>query len=176
MKRNLRYLLIVLIIILTFQILFTGKSYAGSYKIEAENFEPTYNIDLNGEKALAQRILGYIRNITAVASVLIIAFLGLKFMIGSAEERAEYKKSFIPLIIGILIVVAATTFMDIVWNIDKGGPGTVNEHIWSYKDEFQHECKDCGITGDHLWRSVKNREQCSICGAVKRENIIETPE
>ena len=53
----------------------------------------------------AQDLVATIRNIAAIVAVVIIAFLGIKYMLGSVEERAEYKKSFIPLIVGILVIL-----------------------------------------------------------------------
>ena len=61
--------------------------------------------------------MGWIRNIAAVIAVIIIAILGIKFMIGSTEERAEYKKSFLPLIIGIIVVLSATTIAGWIWSV-----------------------------------------------------------
>lgn len=66
---------------------------------------------------LAGKVLGWIRNIAAVISVVILAILGVKFMIGSTEERAEYKKSFLPLIIGLFVVLSASTLAGWIWNV-----------------------------------------------------------
>jgi len=64
-----------------------------------------------------------IRNIAAILLVVLIAILGVKFMMGSTEEKAEYKKSFIPLIVGVALVLAATTLAGFIWdtfnNIDS---------------------------------------------------------
>lgn len=69
----------------------------------------TYNgIETTKIKTTAANLLGLIRNSTVIASVVIISILGLKYMIGSTEERAEYKKSFMPLIIGIVVVLGAS--------------------------------------------------------------------
>ncbi len=73
--------------------------------------------DTEALKSTAGRILGWIRNIAAIAAVIIIAVLGIKFMIGSTEERAEYKKSFLPLIIGIVVVLSATTLAGWLFSI-----------------------------------------------------------
>ena len=54
-----------------------------------------------------------------IVAVLIGAILGIKFMIGSVEEKAEYKKSFMPLIIGIVLVVSATTIAAFIFNMAK---------------------------------------------------------
>lgn len=166
MKRLLNFILISLIVIITLLMAFTVKIYADSDKITAENFKPTYHIKLDNEKKIARTILGYIRNITAVATVIIIAFFGLKFMVGSADERAEYKKSFIPLIIGVFIVLISSTAMQIVWNLDK-------------KQECEHVFVPIG-NGFHRCKLCKEKEQCldfrdedgkcDFCGASMEQN------
>lgn len=65
----------------------------------------------------AKNVLATIRNIAAIAAVIIIAIFGIKFMIGSTEEKAEYKKSFIPLIVGIVVVLGATWIASLIWNM-----------------------------------------------------------
>ena len=65
----------------------------------------------------AKNIMGMIRNVAAIAAVIIIMVLGVKYMLGSVEEKAEYKKSFMPLIIGIVLVVAATAIASFIFNM-----------------------------------------------------------
>lgn len=67
--------------------------------------------------AKAGKIMNMIRNIAIIASVIIIMILGVKYMLGSIEEKAEYKKSFMPLIIGIILVVAASTIASFIFNM-----------------------------------------------------------
>lgn len=38
-------------------------------------------------------------------------------MTGSLEEKAEYKKSFIPLIVGIIVIMAATAIATTIFSI-----------------------------------------------------------
>ena len=77
----------------------------------------TYGDD-GGLAAKAGKIMGMIRNVAAIAAVIIIMVLGVKYMLGSVEEKAEYKKSFMPLIIGIVLVVSATTIAVLVFDTD----------------------------------------------------------
>lgn len=65
----------------------------------------------------AGKIMGMIRNLAAIAAVIVIMVLGVKYMLGSVEEKAEYKKSFMPLIIGIVLVVAATSIASFIFNM-----------------------------------------------------------
>ena len=40
-------------------------------------------------------------------------------MIGSVEERAEYKKTLIPYVIGCVLVVSITTIVSFIYNAVK---------------------------------------------------------
>lgn len=73
--------------------------------------------DTNSLMTQAGKIMGMIRNIAIIAAVIIIMVLGIKYMLGSVEEKADYKKSFVPLIIGIILVVAATSIATFIIGI-----------------------------------------------------------
>ena len=62
-------------------------------------------------------VLGIIRNIGAVVSVLGIAVLGLRYMWGSLEQKANYKETMFPFIIGIAMAVGATIIITIVQSV-----------------------------------------------------------
>ena len=38
-------------------------------------------------------------------------------MMGSAEERAEYKKTMMPMLIGMIMLFATTTIVGIIYNL-----------------------------------------------------------
>lgn len=59
-------------------------------------------------------IISFIRNLALVIGVVMISILGIKYMMGSAEEKAAYKKTLIPLAVGIILVVAATSIITLV--------------------------------------------------------------
>ena len=59
-------------------------------------------------------ILKYITNAAMLISVIMVAVLGIKYMMGSAEEKAEYKKSFIPLLVGAILVFGAATVAKVI--------------------------------------------------------------
>ncbi len=68
----------------------------------------------NEIKAIGTLIYSIINDVAIVVSVAVIAFLGVKYMVGSVEERAEYKKSMLPYLIGAVFVFGATTITNIV--------------------------------------------------------------
>ena len=65
----------------------------------------------------AANIVATLRNIAAIVAVVIIAILGIKYMLGSVEEKAEYKKSFMPLIVGIVVVTLALQIAAMIFSL-----------------------------------------------------------
>lgn len=61
-------------------------------------------------------ILGAIRNISIVVSVIVLMVIGLKYIIGSVEEKANYKQTMIPYIIGCIMATAGTTIVSFIYN------------------------------------------------------------
>lgn len=81
------------------------KSGAESASIESEDMTTT-----------AGKVLKLIRTIAIILGTIVIAVLGVKYMMGSVEEKAEYKKSFIPLVVGILVIMAATSIATLLFS------------------------------------------------------------
>lgn len=76
--------------------------------IDPEAVTPIYGSSGAKIQTIGQKILGIITNIGIVISVIVIAGLGIKYITGSAEEKAEYKKSFIPLLVGMVLLLGAS--------------------------------------------------------------------
>ena len=113
MKKTLKVLAIVLMIIALVMI----STNVFAQAINPSDLQASYNGDDGGLAMKAGQIMGMIRNVAVIASVIILMVLGVKYMLGSVEEKAEYKKSFIPLIIGIILVVSATAIASFIFNM-----------------------------------------------------------
>ena len=55
----------------------------------------------------AGKVIKIMQTIGIIVGVAVLVILGIKYMMGSAEEKAEYKKTFIPLIIGAIVLISA---------------------------------------------------------------------
>ena len=68
-------------------------------------------------------IFGIITTIGTVVGVLILIIIGIKYMIGSVEEKAEYKKTMLPYLIGAIMLISITgilsVFSGVISNITK---------------------------------------------------------
>ena len=62
-------------------------------------------------------ILGIVSTGASVLAVIILIVLGVKYMMGSAEEKAEYKKTLLPYVIGALFVFGAGAICAVIFNM-----------------------------------------------------------
>ena len=81
---------------------------------------PDPGTDVSGIRTFGQRLVAIIQTIGVVVAVVIMLILGIKYMLGSAEDKAEYKKSMIPYIVGAILIFASTTIVNIVYQFAKG--------------------------------------------------------
>ncbi len=66
---------------------------------------------------LGKTIVTIMQTVGIVVAVVVLLVIGIKYMIGSAEEKAEYKKTMIPYIIGAILLFASTTIVGVVYNL-----------------------------------------------------------
>ena len=69
---------------------------------------------------MGNKIIGAIQLIGSIVSVLTLVVLGIKYMTGSVEERAEYKKTMMPYVVGAVMVFAITNLLKILENVISG--------------------------------------------------------
>ena len=75
-------------------------------QMQKENINVSQSQQLS---SLGGKILSALQVIGFIAGAVILVVLGLKYMMGSLEEKAEYKKTMIPYLVGAIIVIAAPT-------------------------------------------------------------------
>ena len=117
MKKSLKIFAVVLMAMLVVFSVSTF-SYADSAKdvVTGINANMT-GIDSSGMKSIAGRVLGLLQIVSAILAVILIAYLGFKMVLGYANENADVQKQFIPLIIGVIIVFAATSIANLLLGI-----------------------------------------------------------
>ena len=124
-----KILIMVLIIISSF--LCTNQVYAeekaqktdvkgSKYVINPDYYDPSKEGISDEAKSIVTRkvggVLGWIRNIAVVVSVITLMLIGLKYIIGSASEKAKYKETLIPWVIGCIVSVAGTTLVSFIYD------------------------------------------------------------
>ena len=51
-----------------------------------------------------------------IITILVITILGIQFMLGSVEEKANYKKTSMNIIIGVVFITLVTSIVDVIFS------------------------------------------------------------
>lgn len=86
-------------------------------EILTDFYDPEPTISSGKFLTKAQNIFGYIRIVGIIAAVIAIAFMGLKYMFGSIEEKASYKKTIFPYLVGCFMIMSILSIMPLFENI-----------------------------------------------------------
>lgn len=146
-KKTIKIIFVILLIVVIFL-------ESEVFAMSVTDLSPQYTTESkDAVGGIGQELLGVIRNISVIASVVILAFIGLKIMFGSVEQKADYKKSLVPLAIGIIVVMSATTITSLVWRLNTEQETEAKQET-EPEQECQHEpiefgngrikCKKCG--------------------------------
>lgn len=80
----------------------------GDYKTDVSYGDATYIFNKGAT------IIATLRNIAAIISVFVITIIGIKYMIGSLEERAEYKKTMGPVVIACILITCLSEILTLI--------------------------------------------------------------
>lgn len=84
------------------------------------DFIPTDdNSDTKELEGKVSIILTVITNIGMILAVLMLAIIGVKYMLGSLEEKAEYKKDMIPYLVGACLLFGITVIVKVLQQLGQ---------------------------------------------------------
>lgn len=85
--------------------------------ISPSDFEPSTDL-YSDEKAMkkAGKIIAAIQGFGSVVSLGVLVYIGIRYMLGSIEEKAMYKETMLPYIIGAILVFAGTNIVGALYN------------------------------------------------------------
>lgn len=93
---------------------------SGSKVIDPDTYNPSLDPiteeDAEGAMQIIGVVLGAIRNISVVVAVITLMIIGFKYILGSVEEKANYKATMMPYIIGCILAVSGTTLVSFIYN------------------------------------------------------------
>lgn len=114
MKKKVKIFSIIMLIIITVSSFMATISYADL--IAPNDYNPNNGNAEAPEKFtnMVGTIATTIQTIGIILSVIVIGLLGIKYMTGSVEERADYKKTMIPFLVGTFLIVAVGTVLRII--------------------------------------------------------------
>lgn len=71
-------------------------------------------------KNIGNQLIGIITTVGVVVAVVVLLILGIKYMMGSASEKAEYKKTMIPYLVGAILIFGASAITKVVVGVAQG--------------------------------------------------------
>ena len=75
--------------------------------------------DVAGIENVGGQIITIVSVVGSIGAVVVLVVLGIKYMMGSTEDKAEYKKSLMPYVIGAAVVFAASALAGMVYNFAR---------------------------------------------------------
>ena len=119
MKKTFKFILVVFIATMFLFGMSQTISLAGKPDVNGvvQNVEGS-NSTVPGEVTdIGGTVVNWIWGISIVVAIIVLMITGLKFIVGSTQEKAKYKESLIPLVVGVLILVFATTIVKILFSM-----------------------------------------------------------
>lgn len=125
MKRTIKLASVLLLIAVISMTLTTMVSANGG--IDAANIagglKGTTSNAQNDVTKIGKQLIGIITTVAVVVAVIMLLVLGIKYMMGSASEKAEYKKTMIPYLVGAILIFGASAITKVVVGLAQGITG-----------------------------------------------------
>ena len=104
-------IMIIMMVILT-----VAPVFALEGAVDPKSLKGSKSATTSSMQNVGNQIITIVSVAGSIVSVIVLIVLGIKYMMGSAEEKAEYKKTLMPYIIGAVLVFAASAIAGIVFN------------------------------------------------------------
>lgn len=113
---------IVKIFLIVALVLFTVSAFV--YPVSA--FQPS-EVEINndppggeGLNTVGGAIIGILQTVGVILSIAVLVVLGIKYMMGSPEEKSEYKKTMIPYVVGAVLIFTASVLAQVIYDFFTG--------------------------------------------------------
>ena len=131
MEKKIKKFIILFIIFTIFNIFYINQSFArqvqgttsaessgggGVTTINPSDYKPAELTEDSTVTAMGNRVIGAVQAVGSIASVVMLVVIGIKYMVGSVEEKAEYKNTMIYYIVGAILVFAISNISAIIYN------------------------------------------------------------
>ena len=74
----------------------------------------------NAIQKAGKNIVGVLQAVGIVLAVVMLSVIGIKYLMGSAEEKADYKKSLMPYVVGAALIFTASVFAQAIYEFFSG--------------------------------------------------------
>lgn len=85
-----------------------------------DNYAPGEVTDATKLQKLGNAIVGIIQVIGSGVSVVVLVIIGIKYMIGTVEEKAQYKQTLVPYLVGAVLLFATSNVVSMIYDFAIG--------------------------------------------------------
>ena len=117
MKKTIKVLFVLIILASIFGTTNSVMAALNSSGVSPDSYKGDAGYSTTSIDTIGNQIIRIVSTIGSIAAVIVLVVLGIKYMMGSAEEKAEYKKTMIPYIVGAILIFASTTIVNVVYNM-----------------------------------------------------------
>lgn len=115
MKKYITLIIVILILSLIIPVFTYNTSAVGINSIGDPNKYREENGDNQGAIDVGNVIVWIVRTVGESVAVIMLLVLGIKYILGSVEEKAEYKQTMWPYILGAILIFAGAAVTDIIY-------------------------------------------------------------
>ena len=109
-------IMIVMMVILTVAPVFAATTGA----VDPKTLTGSSNANTTTMQNIGNQIITVVSVAGSIVSVVVLIVLGIKYMMGSASEKAEYKKTMIPYLVGAILIFGASAITKVVVSLASG--------------------------------------------------------
>lgn len=115
--------------------------------------------------SIGNQVLGIIRAVGSMFAIGVLMVLGIKYMLGSVEERASYKKSMLPYVAGMILLFASVNIASAINDMVQDTMPVENVIEDDYQYDFsERKCSRCGSNVEPIFDIDKHTYVCPKCG------------
>ena len=107
----------LLILILVLSILVFASQVIATVNPEDYKPEDLQQSDVGVFETFGGKVAGIIQVVGTIVSVGVMMLLGIRYMIASADEKAEYRERIIPYLIGAALLFAASNIVNMIYEM-----------------------------------------------------------
>ena len=117
MRKTIKVLSTILVIAMMFTLSLGNVAMADNQTSVVDNLFNQQSNGTTGITTVGGQIVNMITTIGIIVAVIVLLILGIKYMMGSASEKAEYKKTMIPYLVGAVLIFGASAIAKAVISI-----------------------------------------------------------
>lgn len=118
MKKSKKIFLRILPVLIVLMVVFTTNVFAAKAGFDNFNSDMQVNANTGGKTVkVIGNVWGIVLTVLQVAAIAAIVFSGVRYMFASADSKADIKKQMIWLVVGGVLVFAASTVVKLITTV-----------------------------------------------------------